>query len=61
MKPCAFLVYVARECSGLPIGELVHRLHQDASMVSRLYAPYAAQRDLQAERRLLSLVRLVCQ
>jgi ribosome-binding protein aMBF1 (putative translation factor) len=57
MKPRAFLVYVAREGSGLPIGELAHRLHRDASMVSRLSARYAAQRDLQAERRLLSLVR----
>jgi REP element-mobilizing transposase RayT len=57
MTPRAFLVYVAREWSGLPTGELAHRLHRDASMVSRLYARYAAQRDLQAERRLLALVQ----
>ncbi|MGH7235045.1 MAG: transposase [Nitrospiraceae bacterium] len=45
----AMLVYVAREWGGLTTRELGKRLHRDPSMMSRLYAAYAAQRDAARE------------
>ena len=52
----AFLVYAAREWSGLTVKDLGRRLHRDPSMISRLYVQYAAQRDQGLEKRLHGLV-----
>lgn len=52
----AMLVYVAREWGRLTTQELGKRLRRDPSMISRLYAAYAAQRDGRAEARLRQLI-----
>jgi len=54
--PRALLVYVAREWGRLTTRELGRRLHRDPSMISRLYATYAAQRDVVTEARLRSIL-----
>lgn len=48
----AMLVYFAREWGGLSTRDLGARLHRDPSMVSRLYAAYARERDPNVEARL---------
>jgi hypothetical protein len=45
VKPRAALVYLAREWAKASVKEIGRRLHRDPSMVSRLYAAYAADRD----------------
>ncbi|HET8759863.1 MAG TPA: transposase [Nitrospiria bacterium] len=52
----AFLVYAAREWSGVTAKDLGRRLHRDPSMISRLYAQYATQRDQRLEKRLSNLL-----
>jgi REP element-mobilizing transposase RayT len=52
----AFLVYAAREWSGVTVKDLGRRLHRDPSMISRLYARYAKQRDRGLEKRLHGLL-----
>lgn len=52
----AFLVYAARAWSGVTVKDLGRRLHRDPSMISRLYAQYARQRDQGLEKRLRGLV-----
>src|SRR3989338_8544160 len=47
----AMLVYLAREWSNLACKELAGRLRRDASLMSRLYAMYASDRDRLAEAR----------
>ena len=49
----AMLVYLAREWGQVSTQELGQRLRRDPSMVSRLTATYAAQRDPKAETQLL--------
>ena len=48
----SMLVYLARQWGGMSVKELGRRLHRDPSIVSRLYAAYAASRDTKAEARL---------
>ncbi len=48
----AMLVYLGREWGGVRASDLGRQLHRDASMISRLYARYAASRDMKAEARL---------
>ena len=52
----AMLVYLAREWGQVSAQELSQRLRRDPSMVSRLTATYAAQRDLEAETQLLQML-----
>lgn len=52
----AFLVYAAREWSGVTAKDLGRRLHRDPSMISRLHAQYAVQRDHGLEKRLHGLL-----
>ncbi|MGH7772196.1 MAG: transposase [Candidatus Binatia bacterium] len=56
VKARSLLVYAAREWAGVRAKELGEQLHRDASMISRLYASYAANRDRKAEARLLRLL-----
>ncbi len=53
----AMLVYLAREWGGLSTRELGRRLHRDPSIISRLYALYAATRDQKAESKLAQTLR----
>ena len=53
VKARSLLVYVAREWAGLKVKELAEKLHRDDSMISRLYANYAGNRNSKAEARLL--------
>lgn len=55
----AMLVYLAREWSGLRAKEVGQRLHRDPSVISRLYALYAANREEEAETRLSRALREV--
>jgi REP element-mobilizing transposase RayT len=48
----SMLVYLAREWGRMSVKELGRRLHRDPSIISRLYAAYAASRDVKAESRL---------
>ena len=50
VKPRAALVYLAREWGRASVREIGRRLHRDASIISRLYAAYAADRDRNKER-----------
>lgn len=52
----AMLVYSARTWGRLTTQELGKRLHRDPSMISRLYAAYARQRDLRREAQLKGLL-----
>jgi chromosomal replication initiation ATPase DnaA len=52
----AMLVYFAREWGQLTTHELGKRLRRDPSMISRLYAAYAAQRDDKTEAQLWQLI-----
>lgn len=49
LGPRGMLVFLGREWSGLGVNELGRRLHRDPSNISRLYAHYAATRDMPAE------------
>jgi hypothetical protein len=49
----SMLVYMARECCGMPVKELGKRLNRDPSIISRLYSAYMGSRDSVAESRLL--------
>ncbi len=51
-EPRAVLVYLAQAWSGLTGRDLGKRLHRDPSMISRLSAAYAANRDGKREARL---------
>lgn len=53
----SMLVYLAREWGGMSVKELGRRLHRDPSIISRLYAAYAAKRDEKAESRLATYLR----
>ncbi|MBI3301593.1 MAG: transposase [Deltaproteobacteria bacterium] len=53
----AMLVYLAREWGGLSTKELGRRLQRDPSLISRLYAAYAAKRDRQGEAQLAKELR----
>lgn len=48
----AMLVYLAREWGSMSTKELGRRLQRDPSMISRLYAAYAAKRDVRGEAQL---------
>ena len=52
----AFLVYAAREWSGLTVKELGRRLHRDPSMVSRLYSRYLARRNSSLETQVQAII-----
>ena len=47
----SMLVYLAREWGRISVKELGRRLHRDPSIISRLYAAYATNRDMKAESR----------
>jgi REP element-mobilizing transposase RayT len=49
VKPRAALVYLAREWAKASVKEIGRRLHRDPSIISRLYAAYAADRDRNKE------------
>jgi len=51
------LVYLARQWATMSVKELGKRLHRDPSIISRLYAAYAASRDAKAESRLAGQLR----
>jgi len=53
----SMLVYLAREWGTMSVKELGRRLHRDPSIISRLYAAYAASRDVKAESRLAKQLR----
>ena len=53
----AMLVYLAREWGRMSTKELGHCLQRDPSLISRLYAAYAAERDLQGEAQLARALR----
>jgi putative transposase len=53
----SMLVYLAREWGRMSVKELGRRLHRDPSIISRLYAGYAANRDMKAESRLAMQLR----
>lgn len=53
----SMLVYLAREWARISVKELGRRLHRDPSIISRLYAAYAASRNLKAESRLTRQLR----
>ncbi len=42
VKPRSMLVYVAGEWAKVSVKEISRRLHRDPSIISRLYAAYAA-------------------
>jgi len=50
VKSRAALVYLAREWGRASVKEIGRRLHRDPSIISRLYAAYAADRDPNKER-----------
>jgi hypothetical protein len=50
------LVYVAREWAKVSVKEISRRLHRDPSIISRLYAAYAATRHHEKETRLAHIV-----
>jgi len=50
-------VYLAREWDRMSVKELGRRLHWAPSIISRLYAVYAASRDVKVESRLARQVR----
>jgi hypothetical protein len=52
----AQLVYLARQWCGLMAKELGRRLHQDASMISRLHGWYETHRDAAAEKKLARML-----
>jgi chromosomal replication initiation ATPase DnaA len=56
VKPRSILVYVAREWAKVSVKEINHRLHRDPSIISRLYAAYAATRHHEKETRLAHIV-----
>src|SRR5207245_6373944 len=47
----SMLDYLAREWGRISVKELGRRLHRDPSIISRLYAAYATNRDTKAESR----------
>jgi REP-associated tyrosine transposase len=51
VRPRSMLVYLTREWGRNSIKELGRRLHRDASIISRLYSAYAADRDRRREAR----------
>jgi hypothetical protein len=51
------LVYVAREWAKATVKEIGQRLHRDPSVISRLYAAYAADRDYENEAGLAEQLR----
>ena len=53
----AQLVYLAREWGRMSTKELGRHLQRDPSMISRLYAAYAAKRDTQGETRLARVLQ----
>jgi hypothetical protein len=53
------LVYLTREWSGLRAKEVGQQLHRDPSVISRLYASYAADRDEEREVRLSQAIRMI--
>jgi hypothetical protein len=55
-KPRSLLVYAAREWCGLRSKDLGEELHPDASMISRLHANYAANRDQRGQSQLRRLL-----
>ena len=57
VKPRSMLVYVAREWAKASVKEIGRRLHRDPSVISRLYAAYAADRDYENEARLAEQLR----
>jgi hypothetical protein len=48
----SMLVYLARQWGRMSVKEVGKLLHRDPSIISRLYAAYAASRDTKAESRL---------
>jgi hypothetical protein len=54
--PRSMLVYVAREWAKVSVKEISRRLHRDPSIISRLYAAYAATRHHEKETRLAHIV-----
>ncbi len=52
VRPRSMLVYLAREWGRASVKEIGQRLHRDASIISRLYSAYAADRDRNRETRL---------
>jgi hypothetical protein len=56
VTPRAMLVFLARDWGGLRNDELGRRLRRDPSMISRLYAHYAAGRDSAAEAKISQLL-----
>ncbi len=57
VKPRSMLVYIAREWAKTSVKEIGRRLHRDPSVISRLYAAYAADRDYKNEARLAEQLR----
>jgi REP-associated tyrosine transposase len=57
VKPRSMLVYVGREWAKASVKEIGRRLHRDPSVISRLYAAYAADRDHEKEARLTQQLR----
>ncbi len=53
----SMLAYLGREWSGMSLKELGKRLNRDPSMVSRLYAAYAGNRDQRTENRLIRKIQ----
>jgi chromosomal replication initiation ATPase DnaA len=53
----SMLVYLAREWARTSVKEIGRRLHRDPSIISRLYAAYAADRDQKKENRLANQLR----
>ncbi len=54
----AFLVYAAREWSGLSVKEIGRRLHRDPSMISRLHGAYVAKRTRSWEKQVRALLKV---
>jgi len=52
VRPRSMLVSLAREWGRASVKEIGQRLHRDASIISRLYSAYAADRDRNRETRL---------
>ncbi len=50
----SMLVYLAREWGRVTVKEIGKRLHRDSSIISRLYSAYAANRDREREKLLVS-------
>jgi chromosomal replication initiation ATPase DnaA len=57
VRPRAMLVYLAREWGKGSVKEIGRRLHRDPSIISRLYAMYAANRDTKLEAQFASELR----